>query len=88
MVRNISASVQRQDPEHKQEYERNTQEYLAQLDGLEADIYSKEQALAALGDEINAASERSDVEAVRSLGARFGAAEAEVERLLEQWTRV
>ena len=56
--------------------------------GLEAAISSKEEALAALGDEINAASERSDVEAVRSLGARFGEAEAELERLLEQWTRV
>lgn len=45
MVRNISASVQRQDPEHKQEYERNTQEYLGQLDGLEAEVRSAVDAI-------------------------------------------
>lgn len=40
MVRNISDSVQQQDPEHKEEYERNTNDYLAQLDGLEAETRS------------------------------------------------
>ena len=55
---------------------------------LEAGIHSKEEALAALGQEINAASERGDLEAVRSLGARFSEAEAELDRMLEQWARL
>ncbi|MEX1255557.1 MAG: ABC-F family ATP-binding cassette domain-containing protein [Dehalococcoidia bacterium] len=54
---------------------------------LEAGIHSKEEALAALGDEINAASERGDVEAVRDLGARFREAQAELDHLLEEWAR-
>jgi ATP-binding cassette subfamily F protein 3 len=55
---------------------------------LEAGISSKEEELAALGDEINAASERGDVEAVRTLGAQFREAQAELDRLLEQWARL
>ena len=55
---------------------------------LEAGIHSKEKALAALGDEINAASERGDLEAVRSLGAQFREAQAELDRVLEQWARL
>ena len=54
---------------------------------LEAGIHSKEEELAALGDEINAASERGDVEGVRSLGNQFREAQAELDRLLEQWAR-
>ena len=38
-------------------------------------------------EEINAASERSDVEAVRSLGVQFAEAQEELYRLLERWTR-
>ena len=55
---------------------------------LEAGIHSKEEALAALGEEINAASVRGDVEAVRSLGSQFREAQAELDRLLEQWARL
>jgi hypothetical protein len=54
---------------------------------LEVEIQHRERALAALGDEINAASERGDVEAVRSLGASFREAQAELDRLLEEWAR-
>ena len=55
---------------------------------LEAGIHSREEALASLGDEINAASERGDVEAVRSLGDQFREAQAELDRMLEQWARL
>ncbi|MGB2695712.1 MAG: ABC-F family ATP-binding cassette domain-containing protein [Dehalococcoidia bacterium] len=57
-------------------------------EALEASIHSKEEALASLGDEINAASERGDVEAVRSLGAQFREAQVKLDRLLEQWARL
>jgi len=55
---------------------------------LEAGIHSREEALASLGDDINAASERGDVEAVRSFGAQFRKAQSELDRMLEQWARL
>jgi ATP-binding cassette subfamily F protein 3 len=54
---------------------------------LEDEIRAKEEALTALGDEVNAASERGDVDAVRELGERHEAMRAELDALLEEWAR-
>ncbi len=56
-----------------------------ELGVLEAEIEKCEQELAALGDRINSASARGDVNEVRTLGERFKEQREEADRLLEEW---
>ncbi len=58
-----------------------------ELGALEAEIEKSEQELAALGDRINSASARGDVNEVRTLGERFKKQREEADRLLEEWAR-
>jgi ATP-binding cassette subfamily F protein 3 len=66
---------------------RRVQPAADELGAIEAEIHGKEEALAALGHEINAASARGDVKDVRALGAQFRDAQGELDRLLEEWAR-
>ena len=52
---------------------------------LEAEIQQREEELAAIGKEVNDASARGDVEAVRSLGRHFQKLQDAIERLLGEW---
>jgi ATP-binding cassette subfamily F protein 3 len=52
---------------------------------LEADIESREQELAALGEQINAASAAGDVGSIDELGKRFEESQRELESLMEAW---
>jgi ATP-binding cassette, subfamily F, member 3 len=73
----------RERPAISKNRERELQESIA---GLEAAIEEQEASLEDLGTQIDAASERGDIEAVIELGARYEAVQLKLGRLVEDWT--
>jgi ATP-binding cassette subfamily F protein 3 len=53
---------------------------------LEAAIEAREQELADVGEQINAASETGEVRAIEALGRRFDELKVEIDRLMEEWS--
>jgi ATP-binding cassette subfamily F protein 3 len=65
--------------------ERELQEQIA---ALEVAIEEQEAHIEGLGAQVNAASERGELEAVIELGAKYDAAQITLDRLLEEWTQL